>query len=451
MMYAFAKTEAVRSFREAWKRDPNCAICYWGEAWAWGSYLNGPMTARRFAAGVRGAAEGDRAQEPRAREGARVHRRAVGALRREVRRGEARRAGSRLRRGDAEAVRAISGRSRRGDALRRRAVPARAAARHARREQPDRAAAAPGARSRAARRTSSIRARVISTCTPPSRRRSPGKAEPCAEFLGNCDSRREPHQSHAVAHVEPDRPLGRLRARQHPGVALGSRRPRSARASRSIPSTTCTCSRLRRRWTARARSRFRPARTTRSCTNDTIYHVLTLVRFGRFDEIAAVTARPIGGGLRPACGTSRRATRGCDRATRPGATRVSRQGAEDGRRHRRPMFRRHPAQAASSASSAASSKARFCRAKATCQDAIEAFEQAVKLEDEIDYDEPEPLPFSARHWLGAALLEAKRARRRGTRVSRGPRRTIRTTAGRSSASNRRSPRRASPRPTSTRT
>ena len=45
MMYAFAKPEAVRSFREAWKRDPDCAICYWGEAWAWGSYLNAPMSA----------------------------------------------------------------------------------------------------------------------------------------------------------------------------------------------------------------------------------------------------------------------------------------------------------------------------------------------------------------------------------------------------------------------
>src|SRR5262245_46401128 len=44
LMYAFGKADAVRSFREAWKRDPNCAICYWGEAWAWGSYLNGPMT-----------------------------------------------------------------------------------------------------------------------------------------------------------------------------------------------------------------------------------------------------------------------------------------------------------------------------------------------------------------------------------------------------------------------
>src|SRR3954467_13446240 len=43
MMYSFAKPEAVRSFRESWKRDPDCAICYWGEAWAWGSYLNAPM------------------------------------------------------------------------------------------------------------------------------------------------------------------------------------------------------------------------------------------------------------------------------------------------------------------------------------------------------------------------------------------------------------------------
>ena len=38
MMCAFARLDAVRSFREAWKRDPTCAICYWGEAWAWGSY-----------------------------------------------------------------------------------------------------------------------------------------------------------------------------------------------------------------------------------------------------------------------------------------------------------------------------------------------------------------------------------------------------------------------------
>ncbi|HYA17360.1 MAG TPA: hypothetical protein VEF06_07835 [Bryobacteraceae bacterium] len=43
LMYAFGVMEATRSFREAEKRDPDCAICYWGEAWSWGSYLNAPM------------------------------------------------------------------------------------------------------------------------------------------------------------------------------------------------------------------------------------------------------------------------------------------------------------------------------------------------------------------------------------------------------------------------
>ena len=39
------KYDAIRSFREAWKRDPACAMCYWGEAWAWGSNLNQVLAA----------------------------------------------------------------------------------------------------------------------------------------------------------------------------------------------------------------------------------------------------------------------------------------------------------------------------------------------------------------------------------------------------------------------
>jgi len=45
LLYSFAPGDAARSFREAWKYDPDCAMCYFGEAWAWGPYLNGPMTA----------------------------------------------------------------------------------------------------------------------------------------------------------------------------------------------------------------------------------------------------------------------------------------------------------------------------------------------------------------------------------------------------------------------
>ena len=41
LRYAYAVDAAARSFREAWRADPDCAICYWGEAWSLGSYLNG--------------------------------------------------------------------------------------------------------------------------------------------------------------------------------------------------------------------------------------------------------------------------------------------------------------------------------------------------------------------------------------------------------------------------
>ena len=44
LMYAFAKEDAARSFQASHLADPECAICWWGEAWAWGSYLNGAMT-----------------------------------------------------------------------------------------------------------------------------------------------------------------------------------------------------------------------------------------------------------------------------------------------------------------------------------------------------------------------------------------------------------------------
>lgn len=43
LKYAFAVNEAARSFREARTIDTLCAPCYWGEAWALGSYLNQPM------------------------------------------------------------------------------------------------------------------------------------------------------------------------------------------------------------------------------------------------------------------------------------------------------------------------------------------------------------------------------------------------------------------------
>ncbi len=48
------------------------------------------------------------------------------------------------------------------------------------------------------------------------------------------------------------------------------------------------------------------------------------------------------------------------------------------------------------------------RKEGKLDEAIAAFEGAVEIQDGLRYDEPEPLNFAARHWLGAALLEADR-------------------------------------------
>lgn len=48
------------------------------------------------------------------------------------------------------------------------------------------------------------------------------------------------------------------------------------------------------------------------------------------------------------------------------------------------------------------------RTERRMDDAVAAFQQAIALEDALQYDEPEPLPFAVRDWLGAVLLEMGR-------------------------------------------
>ena len=43
LTYAFNHAEALRAFREAQRQDPECALCYWGEAFVLGPNINAPM------------------------------------------------------------------------------------------------------------------------------------------------------------------------------------------------------------------------------------------------------------------------------------------------------------------------------------------------------------------------------------------------------------------------
>jgi tetratricopeptide (TPR) repeat protein len=47
LVYGFNHAEAARSFREAQRADPDCAMCFWGEAYALGPNVNDPLTPER--------------------------------------------------------------------------------------------------------------------------------------------------------------------------------------------------------------------------------------------------------------------------------------------------------------------------------------------------------------------------------------------------------------------
>src|SRR5688572_33116416 len=44
LSYAFNHAEAIRSFRQATAIDPDCAMCFWGMAYALGPNINAPIT-----------------------------------------------------------------------------------------------------------------------------------------------------------------------------------------------------------------------------------------------------------------------------------------------------------------------------------------------------------------------------------------------------------------------
>jgi tetratricopeptide (TPR) repeat protein len=141
----------------------------------------------------------------------------------------------------------------------------------------------------------------------------------------------------------------------------------------------------------------------RKITGNAMYEVLTLLRFGRFDEILANEDRPedeVSAALWDfAQGYASLRTDDRDRA------RALQEKVQTFAETTDKRMRFHPAGQVIG-TVAYILKGEILRADGDLQAAIAAFEKAVETEDLMDYDEPEPLPFAARHWLGAALLEA---------------------------------------------
>lgn len=140
-------------------------------------------------------------------------------------------------------------------------------------------------------------------------------------------------------------------------------------------------------------------------TGNSMYHVLTLLRFGRYDEIPAVTDRPdddIPGGFWDFAQGYAAARNG-----EMDAAQTYLASVQDLAENSTARFRFHDARELMGLS-AAILEGEMKRLDGHLDAAIDTFQRAVAFDDAQPYDEPEPIPYAARHWLGAALLEAGR-------------------------------------------
>jgi tetratricopeptide (TPR) repeat protein len=141
----------------------------------------------------------------------------------------------------------------------------------------------------------------------------------------------------------------------------------------------------------------------RKLSGNAVFEVLTLIRFGRFDEILENQRRPEDE-MSAAMWDFAQGYASLKQGDRQTAENIRDQvlafaSTSD------TSFRRHPARQLVG-TLAHILEGEILLSQGQTSAAISAFEKAVQLEDEMQFDEPEPLPFSARHWLGAALLDA---------------------------------------------
>ncbi len=409
LLYAFAPEDAARSFREAEKRDPACAMCYFGEAWAWGPYLNGEMRAddapRAFAAIQQATkvAEGHTSPvehalidamrvryEPvhdahRRKQLDSLYARAMGDVWQQF--------PSDLDAGTmyAEALMLLEPRRGTWDVKK----PAVQQIHFVLESLLAQDLLHPGACHLYVHATEST---VV-----------PGKAEACADHLGNAIPGAS-HINHMPSHTYNrigrwgDAVRANLRAwHSDQKAAIGE-------GFAIYPSHNLHMLLFAASYDGQGAIALEAAREyAKISPGGDFYPALVMVRFGHFDDVLALhvprPGHPIYAGLLDFA-------RGYAllRTGHPDSARVLLASMETTARTAPDSvnFRGHTA-AQLLGITGGILKGEILRDEKRMPEAIAAFEQAVAADDGLRYDEPEPLDFAARHWLGAALLEAGRA------------------------------------------
>jgi tetratricopeptide (TPR) repeat protein len=403
LKYAFGVREAARSFREAIKRDENCAICYWGEAWAMGSYLNGKLSeddapkayeamqkASRLAnkhatplekalikaAQVRFVEDYDRdnhgaqdtayaqamaevyEQFPDNHDVATIYAEALFIL-------EPRRGTRDINKPEVQLIHQILEKVLEEDITH------------------------PGACHHYIHATESTE--------------RPELGASCADYLGSAIPGAS-HINHMPSHTWNELGEWGKSVRANLQAWHSDQKAEIGEGVAIYPAHNLHMLLYAASFDGQGAIAIQAARDYARSTGNSMFEILTLVRFGRFEEILEVEDRPEGaipgaiwdfgqGYAHLRTGSSDFAKVYLNRVKMTADTSSAK-------------YRGHAAEHLIG-TLASILEGEIYWNVGEIQTAIQAFEKAVLFEDAMGYDEPEPLPFSARHWLGAALLEAE--------------------------------------------
>ncbi|MCH2324676.1 MAG: hypothetical protein MK317_08275 [Pseudomonadales bacterium] len=400
LMYAFAKDDAVRSFQASHFADPDCAVCWWGEAWAWGSYLNGAMTTaqapRAYFALQQALARIDTATEKEADMIRALENRYVENFEPETRRIQDEAYAEAMKEVAAKYPDDLDLTTLYGDALflleERRGYRSL--------ENPnvihlhnvllsvlDKNIRHPGA----------CHLLIHATESTP----TPELAAPCARFLGESIPGAS-HINHMPSHTWNEMGLWHDAVRSNTIAWHSDQKAAIGKGFAIYPTHNLTMLYYAAAMGGESASAIQAAKDLAKLNRNTAMLSLALVRFGRFDEILEVTNEPNGeinlsmynfsqGYAALKTGEMETAKSISDSLWELTETTSARFRFHDGKDIVGTM--------------AGILDGEIAWTEGNLEAAADAFRRATDYYENLNYDEPEPLPFSPRHWLGAVYME----------------------------------------------
>lgn len=400
LMYSFAKDDSARSFQASNMADPDCAICYWGEAWSWGSYLNGAMTTaqapRAYSALQQALARIDSATAKEADMIRALAVRYIEDFDPETRRIQDQAYADAMGELAAKYPDDLDIATLYGESLflleERRGYRAL--------DNPDVTrlhGVLLGVLEKDIRHPGACHLLVHATESTP----TPELAAPCARFLGNSIPGAS-HINHMPSHTWNEMGLW------HDAVVANTRAWHSDQKAAIgegfaiYPTHNLTMLYYAASMGGESAAAVQASKDLAKLNSNTSMHSMALVRFGRFDEILDITDPPTG-----EINISMYDFSQGYAALKLGDTDKAKgtmQSLKELTETTTARFRFHAGKDIVGAL-AGILEGEIAWSEGNIEAAAEAFRLATDYYDNLNYDEPEPLPFSPRHWLGAAYME----------------------------------------------